>query len=94
MAIFSKPLLSRQQTRVPILVALVVVILARSRLAAITELAKAPLLSEKASPEALKQAQQQVYFDEEDGSKTLLIPFRGRVSKVRTAKSSGLLKHN
>lgn len=35
------------------------------------------------SPDEVAQARQELYREEADGSITLLVPFRGRVSKVR-----------
>ena len=37
----------------------------------------------KLSAEELAAAAQQLYVENADGSKTLLIPFRGRIAKVR-----------
>ncbi|KLO16094.1 hypothetical protein SCHPADRAFT_823580 [Schizopora paradoxa] len=39
--------------------------------------------SDRLSPEDLAKAVQQLYVDEPDGSRSLLVPFRGRVSKVK-----------
>ncbi|KAG8965115.1 hypothetical protein FRC03_000921 [Tulasnella sp. 419] len=38
---------------------------------------------QRASESDLDQAQQQLYYEEQDGSRTLLVPFQGRISKVR-----------
>jgi ATP-binding cassette, subfamily D (ALD), peroxisomal long-chain fatty acid import protein len=81
MPVFSKPLIAKY--KVHILVATALLLVSRSRLAAVSRLGPvAPLLSDKATPEDLKKAQQQIYVEEKDGSKTLLLPFRKRVSKV------------
>jgi ATP-binding cassette subfamily D (ALD) long-chain fatty acid import protein len=83
MAVFSKPVNSKNRFHVPIFIVISVLLLARSR---ITPLARAsrvnPLLSDKATEQQLKYARQQLYFNEQDGSKTLLLPFQGRVNKV------------
>jgi ATP-binding cassette subfamily D (ALD) long-chain fatty acid import protein len=82
MAIFSKLVSSTRQKQIPIFIALAVVLLARSRLAGVAETVKRPLRSEKASAEDLRKSRQQLYFDEPDKSKTLLLPFQNQVSKV------------
>lgn len=83
MAVFSKPLASKSRYRVHILITIAVLLLSRSRLAALRKLGSVgPLRSDKATPEELKKAQQQLYVEEQDGSKTLLLPFQKRVSKV------------
>jgi ATP-binding cassette, subfamily D (ALD), peroxisomal long-chain fatty acid import protein len=83
MGVFSKPINSKNQLRVPILIAVSVLLLARSRITSLAPVSRVnPLLSDKATEQQLKDARQQLYFDEQDGSKTLLLPFRGRVNKV------------
>lgn len=87
MPVLSKPL---AKYRVHFLVVVAVLLVSRSRLAAASRLAiVGPLLSDKASPEDLKKAQQQLYVEEKDGSKTLLLPFRKRVSKVHSRLVNG-----
>ncbi|KAI0827022.1 ABC transporter transmembrane region 2-domain-containing protein [Trametes gibbosa] len=52
-------------------------------------------LRPEVSQEELAQALQQVYVDEPDGSKTLLVPFKGRISKVTVKPTSeSTLKEN
>jgi ATP-binding cassette, subfamily D (ALD), peroxisomal long-chain fatty acid import protein len=83
MGVFSRPINSKNQLRVPILIAVSVILLARSRITSLAHVSRVnPLLSDKATEQQLKDARQQLYFDERDGSKTLLLPFRGRVNKV------------
>jgi ATP-binding cassette, subfamily D (ALD), peroxisomal long-chain fatty acid import protein len=83
MTVFSKPVVSRHNLKVPVLVTLALLVLARSRVTALAKLTQVgPLRSDSASPEELKKAKQQLYYDEPDGTKTVLLPFRGRVSKV------------
>lgn len=43
--------------------------------------------TKRLSPEEVAQARQELYREEADGSITLLVPFRGRVSKVRVRTS-------
>lgn len=40
------------------------------------------------SREELAQALQQLYVDEPDGAKTILVPFRGAISKVRSVRAA------
>ncbi|KAG8802385.1 hypothetical protein FRC16_009759 [Serendipita sp. 398] len=82
MTIFSKPLGPRKQLRGPLLVALALLLLSRSRLGALNLSKFGPLLNDKATPQELQQARKQLYFDEDNGSKTLLLPHRGRVARV------------
>ncbi len=83
MPLFSKPFESKRELRVPLLVAASVILLARSRLPALVNLSRVnPLVPEKPTEQELKNARQQLYFDEKDGSKTLLLPFRGQITKV------------
>ncbi len=69
------------------LVALFTLLLLRGRIADLPKGVLARLRSVAARPdvsqEELAQALQQVYIDEPDGSKTLLVPYKGRISKVR-----------
>jgi ATP-binding cassette, subfamily D (ALD), peroxisomal long-chain fatty acid import protein len=77
------PINSKIQLRVPVLIAVSVLLLARSRLISLAQVSRVnPLLSDKATEQQLKDARQQLYFEERDGSKTLLLPFRGNVHKV------------
>lgn len=83
MPLFSKPLESKQQLRIPLLIAASVILLARSRLPALVNVSRVnPLGPDKATEKDLKNARQQLYQDEKDGSKTLLLPFGGRVNKI------------
>ncbi|KAG8812581.1 hypothetical protein FRC17_001958 [Serendipita sp. 399] len=82
MTIFSKPLGSRKQLRGPLLIVLALVLLSRSRITALNPVKFGPLLQDKATAQELQQARKQLYFDEDDGSKTLLLPYRGRVSRI------------
>ena len=81
MTVFSK-LSSRKDLRAPLLVALALVLFSRSRLTSLNKLVTKPLRGDKASPEALKHAREQLYLDEKDGSKTLLLPFRQQIVNV------------
>ena len=74
-------------TRRSILVALFTFLLIRGK---IVDIPKAALLKLKTvasrqdvSQEELAQALQQVYINEPDGSKTVLVPYKGYISKVR-----------
>jgi len=66
--------------RVPLVVLLATLVLLRNR--AFKRKKVDPLDGDKLSPEDLAKAVQQLYVDEPDGSRSLLVPFRGRVSKV------------
>ena len=72
--------------RRPLLLCAVVLLLLRSRLLKIPQEVVTGLLNKgavrKLSQEELAQALQQVYVDEADGSKSLLVPYREGVSKV------------
>ncbi|KAJ3519840.1 hypothetical protein NM688_g9243 [Phlebia brevispora] len=72
--------------RKPIALSLAVLLLLRSSLLKLPKDAIRQLVNgssnNKLSPEELAQALQQVYVDEGDGSKTLLVPYREGVSKV------------
>ncbi len=80
------------QSRRPLLLALTVVLLLRSRLINGPKEALLKLRSatyrRKLSPEEFSQALQQVYVNEADGSKTILVPHRNSISKVRQWSSS------
>ena len=72
--------------RKSLLVSFVVLLLLRSRLYKLPQDVIRKLNSgshPKLTPEELAQVLQQVYVDEKDGSKTLLVPYRDGVSKVR-----------
>lgn len=75
------------KARSSVLVALFTLLLLRGRIADLPKAVLARLRSVAARPEVsqeeLAQALQQVYIDEPDGSKTLLVPYKGRISKVR-----------
>jgi ATP-binding cassette subfamily D (ALD) long-chain fatty acid import protein len=59
-------------------------------LAAVSPLGTAsPLLADQVSPKDLKKAQQQTYIEDKDGSKTLLLSFGKRVSKVDSPLVNG-----
>lgn len=79
------------KARSSILVALFTLLLLRGRIADLPKGILARLRSVAARPEVsqeeLAQALQQVYIDEPDGSKTLLVPYKGRISKVRPPPS-------
>jgi ATP-binding cassette, subfamily D (ALD), peroxisomal long-chain fatty acid import protein len=79
--------------RSPALVLLAVVLLARSRLLtgprdAIRTLRGVGLGRGRASDEEVQRALQEVYKENEDGSRTVLVPHRGRISEVRTPTST------
>jgi len=82
MALFSKPINSKTQLRVPVLILVSLLLLARSRVASLVPISRVnPLSSEKPTEQQLKDARQQLYF-EEGNRKTLLLPFRGNIIKV------------
>ena len=90
MAVLSKPMPLQQQIRIPALIALAIILVARRRILEVSKLAlsrRPQLQAPKATPEELKEAIKQLYVDEADGSKTILVPFRDRVSKVRSSSS-------
>lgn len=94
MAVLSKPASFQQQARVPALIALAIILIVRGQILDLSKrvLSRRPQLqAPKATPEELQEAIKQLYVDEEDGSKTILVPFRDRVSKV--SPSSSLLPH-
>lgn len=82
----SLPVIS-PRSRSSLLLALTAVLLLRSRLIDVPKEALLRLRSAtyktKLSPDELAQALQQVYVDEADGSKTILVPHRNNISKVR-----------
>ena len=92
MAAFSKPLfdlLKQPKHRRPAFVLLATILLLRSRILHLPgALKRIPVtlnqkFNGKLSQEEMEVALQQVYEKQEDGSKTLLVPYRNRVSKVR-----------
>jgi ATP-binding cassette subfamily D (ALD) long-chain fatty acid import protein len=90
MANFSKPLLESLKapgSRKPLIVILATVLLLRSRLLSLPKkaLSKLPTVlgEQRLSQQELADALQQVYVKEEDGSKTILVPYRDRISKVQ-----------
>lgn len=84
MAVVSKPLRSiPPEARTPLIAVLTALLLIRSRLWKRQRGIKDVLpSSRRLSPEKLAEATQQLYLQEKDGSKTLLVPFRGQVKKV------------
>lgn len=66
--------------RVPLVVVLATLVLLRNR--AFKRKKDHSMHADRLSPEDLAKAVQQLYVDEPDGSRSLLVPFRGRVSKV------------
>ncbi|KAF8067672.1 ABC transporter transmembrane region 2-domain-containing protein [Lyophyllum atratum] len=89
MAIFSKPLLNslrQHKSSKPLLLLLVTILLLRSRLLSLPKQAfkRIPVVKAKEtlSPGDLEAVLQEVYKKEINGSKTLLVPYRDRVSKV------------
>lgn len=79
------------QSRRPILVALAVVLLLRSRLLTlpkdIIRNLRTAAYGRRLTQDELTQALQQVYVDEPDGTKKLIVPYRDRVSEVRSCDS-------
>lgn len=87
MANLSKPFRSLPpSSRAPLIVLLATILLLRSRLISIPKDALAKLKSvaqgKRLSQEELVEALKQIYVNEDDGSKTLLVPYRDSVSKV------------
>lgn len=82
--------LTQAGLRNPTLVLLSVILLLRSRLLSIpkdaVEKLKAVASKPRLSPDELNQALQQVYVNEPDGTKTLLVPYRDNVSEVCSSK--------
>lgn len=83
--------LDSRRTR-PLLTLLVAVLLLRSRLITgprdvFTALKKAAGI-QKPTPEELEQARQQLYRKNPDGTKSLLIAYRDRISEVNTVHHS------
>jgi hypothetical protein len=79
---------STLRKKTPLLVLLAAVLLARSRLLTgpadvIAKLRKAGFKRGTISDDELQQTLQQIYTENSDGSKSLLVPYRGRVSEVR-----------
>ena len=76
------------KSRQSLLVAFFTLLLLRSRIANIPHEVVSKLKNVGSRPdvtqEELAQALQQVYVDEADGSKTLLVPHKGHISKVRS----------
>ncbi|KAF8660753.1 hypothetical protein AX16_001548 [Volvariella volvacea WC 439] len=85
MAVLSKPVrpLSPRST---IILSLATLLLLRGQLGrgalAVVKRLTAVSRGNRATPEELAEALQQVYVDEKDGSKTLLVPYSDRISKV------------
>lgn len=77
--------------RNPTLVLFAVVLILRSRLISLPkdtlERLKAVTYKPRVSSEELSQALQEIYVNEPDGSKTLLVPYRDHISKVRNMRS-------
>ena len=75
------------QTRRSLVVAAFTLLLLRGRIADIPKAVLSKLknvtIRQDVTQEELAQALQQVYVDEPDGSKTLLVPYKGYISKVR-----------
>ena len=74
-------------TRRSLLVAAFTLLLLRGHIASIPKAALSKLKTvatrHEVTQDELAQALQQVYVDEPDGSKTLLVPHKGHISKVR-----------
>jgi ATP-binding cassette subfamily D (ALD) long-chain fatty acid import protein len=87
MAVLSRPASLQQHARIPALIVLAIIVLARSRILDASKLAlsRSQLQAPKATTEDLQEAIKQLYVDEADGSKTILVPFRDRVSKVHSS---------
>ena len=72
--------------RNPTLVLLATILILRSRLLSLPketiEKLRTVTYKQKLSPDELSQALQQVYVNEPDGSKTLLVPYKESVSQV------------
>ncbi|OSD08136.1 hypothetical protein PYCCODRAFT_1449189 [Trametes coccinea BRFM310] len=81
------------KARRSLLVALFTLLLLRGRIADLPQRALAKLRNVTSRPdisqEELAQALQQVYIDEPDGSKTLLVPHKGQISKVNIKPTPG-----
>ena len=83
MAVFSKP-----ATRCALAVLLVAFLLQRSRFVrfsrdTLTRLAEKARGGKALTPSEITKATQQVYLNDPDGGKTLLVLYRDRLSKVR-----------
>lgn len=73
--------------RKPLIVLLATILLLRGRILSIKSRVKLPQLrGKKLTPEELLNALQQIYTVE-DGVKTLLVPYRDRLHKVRSLES-------
>lgn len=68
--------------RTPLVVLLAAVIIWRARAAHLTQRAQSLLHKKSLTPEELAKASQQLYTQEPDGTKVLLVPFRGEIKKV------------
>lgn len=77
------------RSRRPILIALAVVILLRSRLLSLPKDAirnlRTVAYGKRLSEEELTEVLQQVYVDGPDGTRTLLVPYRDRISEVSSS---------
>ncbi|KAG6821367.1 hypothetical protein H0H93_014164 [Arthromyces matolae] len=86
MATFSKPLLVALKRRNlfgrPLLVAIAIVLLLRSRLASLAQ-KPSTRSTEQPSPGEIDDVLQKVYETEEDESRTLLVPYRDRIARVK-----------
>ena len=96
MVVFSKHInsLDPKQTR-PLLTLLFTVLLLRSRLITgprdvFTALKKAAGI-QKPTPEELEEARRQLYRENPDGTKNLLITYRDRISEVRAVCLSSVV---
>ena len=82
----------RKRRGAPLIILLATLVLLRSR---ILKRSKAVIDDgERLSPEDLAEAVQQLYVDEPDGSRSLLVPFRGRVSKASVSVKFSSLSLN
>lgn len=84
------------QRRRPIVVALATLLILRSRMLELPDELISKLFSSAASgkqtsPEELARAVQQLYLKQPDGTKTLLVPYQGGISKVYILSSFSLL---
>ncbi|KAG6862188.1 hypothetical protein C0995_004270 [Termitomyces sp. Mi166 len=90
MTVFSKPILDslrrRKVSGKPLLILIATVLLLRSRLLALPKetlksISRVTNYKRRLSPRELNDVLQQVYEKEEDGSKTLLVSYRDRISR-------------
>ena len=84
MATFSKP-----ATRRSLVIVLITFLFLRSRIAhvsrdALTRIAERARGGKPLTPSEITKATQQVYLNDSDGGKTLLVLYRDRLSKVST----------